>query len=358
MKWMNNWERTRERFCQWWKREGLLVSPHGLPRLTPHATVNAPAYPDSVREAYEDGKARAQRNHQTMASLDFQGDTLAVPDINIGPGSLALFLGSEPGFSPDTVWFDPCIHENDNPETLPPLVFNPQSHWWKVTEETCRETVKWADGHYLAGCPDLVENIDILSAMRDPQTLMIDMIERPEWVEAKVAEINIAFFEAYQRIYEIIKQPDGSSCFAAFALWGPGKTAKVQCDACAMFSPAMFRRFVAPALKEQCEWLDYSMYHLDGTQCIDKLDELLQIEALDAIEWTPQAGIETGGDPRWYDLYRRILAGGKSLQAIEVKVHEIQPLLDTIGPKGVYLTVDAKNEADVEQAIAIGDRYR
>ena len=44
----------------------------------------------------------------------------------------------------------------------------------------------------------------------------------------------------------------------------------------------MFRRFVVPALTEQCEWLDNSMYHLDGTQCIDKLDPLLAIEALAA----------------------------------------------------------------------------
>jgi hypothetical protein len=36
---------------------------------------------------------------------------------------------------------------------------------------------------------------------------------------------------------EIIKLEDGSSfCLEAFRLWGPGKTAKVQCDMSAMFS--------------------------------------------------------------------------------------------------------------------------
>ncbi len=43
---------------------------------------------------------------------------------------------------------------------------------------------------------------------------------------------------------------------------------------------------------------------------------LLAIEPLDAIEWTPQAGIEPGGNRRWHDLYRRILAAGKSVQVL------------------------------------------
>ena len=70
-----------------------------------------------------------------------------------------------------------------------------------------------------------------------------------------------------------------SSTFGAFGIWAPGKTAKLQCDASAMFSPDMFQRFVVPSLTEQCEWLDYSMYHLDGSQAMCHLDALLGIDA-------------------------------------------------------------------------------
>ena len=121
-----------------------------------------------------------------------------------------------------------------------------------------------------------------------------------------------------------------------------------QCDASAMFSPKMFNRFVLPALTAQCEWLDYSMYHLDGTQAMVHLDALLSIEALDAIEWTPQDGLEGGGHPRWYNLYRRILAGGKSLQVVGAAQEEIPPLLDAIGDKGVYILTSFANEQEAE----------
>jgi len=206
---------------------------------------------------------------------------------------------------------------------------------------------------YLVGCPDLIENVDVLSSLRGAQTLCMDMVERPEWVEQKVWEINEVWFAAYQRIYDLIKLEDGSSAFGAFYIWGPGKVAKLQCDASAMFSPAMYQRFVVPMLTAQCEWLDHSLYHLDGTQAMKHLDSLLAIESLDAIEWTPQAGIETGGSKRWHDLYRRILAAGKSVQVVNVEPDEVLPLLDAIGRKGVYMLIQFKDEREAEQ---IGER--
>lgn len=185
----------------------------------------------------------------------------------------------------------------------------------------------------------------------------MDMIERPEWVLEKVAEVNAVFFEVYERVYDIIKLEDGSSVFGAFRLWGPGKVAKVQCDTSAMFSPKMFSQFVVPALTEQCAWLDCSMFHLDGHQCIPHLDLLLNVESLDAIEWTPDPQVPGGGDPAWYAMYRKILDAGKSVQAVGVKPEEVVPLLDAVGGKGMYIMTAAQSEAEAEQLIKAVEPY-
>ena len=229
--------------------------------------------------------------------------------------------------------------------------------WWHTTTEIIRRCVELSQGKYIVGCPDLIENVDVLASLRGAQTLLLDMVERPEWVDQKVLEINRVWFAAYSRIYDLIKLDDGSSTFGAFYIWGPGKVAKIQCDASAMFSPKMYQRFVLPALTAQCDWLDHSLYHLDGTQAMVHLDTLLQIEPLDAIEWTPQAGIETGGNKRWHDLYRRILAAGKSVQVVNVELNEVQPLLDAIGPKGVYLLIQFKDEREAEQVRKLVEPY-
>jgi hypothetical protein len=218
--------------------------------------------------------------------------------------------------------------------------------------------MRLSQGRFLVTIPDLIENLDILAALRDPQTLMLDLLEDSGAVQERVAEINQIYFQVFDQFFKLVRDPWGGNAFSAFCIWGPGKTAKVQCDVSAMISPRMFARFVAPALAEQCEWLDYSMYHLDGTQAIPHLDVLLDIDSLNAIEWTPQVSAPQGGDPMWYDLYRRILDGGKGVQAINVKPREVFPLIDAVGPQGLYIMVTTQSEGEARALEDALEDYR
>ncbi|MFO8006302.1 MAG: hypothetical protein R6V05_01045 [Candidatus Brocadiia bacterium] len=357
--WKENWEETKRHFCDWWRGEGLVVGAWGPPGgREPREETPDPGPSQGLQWQYEHPEWRAQSQHRAMARSRFPIDVLPMPNLDLGPGSLALYMGSEPGFAPGTVWYNSTIEDVEKPEDLPPLQFDPDNRWWRLTVETLQAAAELADGKYLLGCPDLIENIDTLASLRGTQRLLFDMTERPEWVEECMWQINQAFFEAYERIYDIIKMEDGGSAFRAFAIWGPGKTAKVQCDASAMFSPAMFERFVVPALTEQCEWLDYSMFHLDGHQCIPHLDLLLEIEALDAVEWTPDPQVPPPADPEWYPMYRRILEAGKSVQVLQTGHDQLAPLLDAIGPKGVYVMTEFESEADAEKVARIVEPYR
>ncbi len=357
--WKENWEETKRHFVDWWRGEGLVVASWAPPGgRDPREETPDPGPSQGLQWQYEQPRWRALSQHRALARSHFPLDVLPMPNLDLGPGSLALYMGSPPGFAPGTVWYHPTIEDVENPEELPPLALDPDNKWWRMTVETLQAASELADGKYLLGCPDLIENIDILASLRGTQRLLFDMAERPEWVEGAMWQINQAFFEAYDRIYDIIKLKDGSSAFRAFSIWGPGRTVKVQCDASAMFSPAMFERFVVPALTEQCEWLDYSMFHLDGHQCIPHLDLLLGIEALDAVEWTPDPQVPRGGDPEWYPMYRKILEAGKSVQALDVRHDEIAPLLDAVGPKGMYILTWIESEADAEKVSRLIEPYR
>jgi hypothetical protein len=370
--WKQDWELTRERFRAWWQHDGLILhvtAPCDEPRIhgvsperiwggSSGIDTNYPFSghePVSLETAWLDPERRAQLAELDLARTFWGGEAFPYFDTHIGPGSLGMFLGVEAELAPDTVWYKPCITD---PDSQPPLKFDPQHPWFLKHRAIIEAGMRRSRGHYLVGMPDLIENVDTLAALRGTDALLIDMIERPDWVKQRVAEINQAYFEAFDHLFEIIQDPWGGNAFSAFKIWGAGRTAKVQCDMAAMISPKMFAEFVVPALSEQCEWLDYSLYHLDGTQAIIHLDRLLEIDVLDAIEWTPQAGHPQGGDPEWYGLYRRVLAGGKSVQAIDVRPEEVIPLLDAIGTHGVYIMTEAKTEVEARALVEAVEAYR
>lgn len=360
--WKDNWETTKEHFIGWWKHDDLILYGTPLPLAEPHEPVADPGEAPDIAYFYTQPEWKARWNHHRLAHQTYPAEVLPVANTDIGPGSLALYMGGEAVLADDTVWYKPMIDPEDQRTSEfagnPPLRFDPESTWWKIQEATLSACAQLARGKYAVGCPDIIENIDIVAALRDPQLLLMDLVDRPEWVLEKVEEVNQAFFEVYDRVYDIIRMEDGSSVFGAFQLWGPGKVVKVQCDTCAMFSPKMFDRFVTPALTAQCEWLDCSLFHLDGHQCIPHLDLLLEIESLDAIEWTPDPQVPSGGSPTWYPMYRKILEGGKSVQAIQVKPEEVLPLLDAVGGKGMYIMTTFHDEAHAEHLAKAAEPYR
>jgi len=349
MQWKTDWQQARQNHLRWWRRESLALS-LTCPRATPVAPVAKPKPPADLTGRWLDPAYRVAAAEYSMANTHYLAEAFPYFDGYIGPGSTNILLGSTPRFAEDTVWYDPCIAD---PDTYGAIRFDdsPANPWWQIQMDLLREARRRCAGRYLLGVPDLVENLDVLAALRDTQTLLMDLVERPKWVKARLVEINQAYFGIFDRVFDLVHDDQGGSAYCAFGIYGDGKTAKVQCDISCMLSASMFKEFVVGPLTEQCRYLDYSMYHLDGEDALPHLDALLAIEELDAIEWTPIgasgriAGMPTGGSPHWYDLYRRIKAAGKAVQAIQLKVDEVVPLIEAVGPDGLFIELKAPDEA-------------
>jgi hypothetical protein len=352
MKWKPNWPQTRRHFIDWWAGQGLLLA-ISAPRSGGELEASpAPAEQGDPEFQFTNVAFRRRLNEHQMAGQWYGSDWMPMFDNMIGPGSLGTFLGARPVFEPTTVWYEPCISDADV-QADRPIRFDPDNHWFKVHMALLEEGLRSSAGRYLVGVPDLIESLDTLAAMRGSEQLLLDLIERPGWVHRRLEEINEAFFAAFERMYKPLSaQEGGGNAFCAFHIWGPGRTAKVQCDFSAMISPAMFRQFVVPHMSRQCERLDYALYHLDGTTCLQHLEALLEMPGLKAIEWTPQAGLEGGGHRRWFELYRRIRSAGKAVQAVGVEPDEVLPLIDAVGPEGLYVLCSAPDQATAEKLLA------
>lgn len=341
-----DWPRAMAAWEAWWRGEGLalhVTAPRERP-LWSTAEVGAA----DLDTRWLDPAFRVASQERQIAGTYYGGVAFPMFDTHIGPGSLGLFLGCGGWLAESTVWYEPCIAD---PDTHPPLSFRPTGVWWDRHLAVIDAARKASRGRYLVSMPDLIENLDTLAQLRDPQTVLVDLVERPDWVSGRIEEINEAFMECFDALKGRVMDPWGGTCWSAFQIWGAGKTAKIQCDLCCAISARAFRSFVMPAMSRQCAWLDHSMFHLDGTQAMHQLDNLLAMEELQAIEWTPQHPLPGGGSPEWYDLYRRIRRGGKSVQALGVAPHEVEPLIDAVGGDGMLLMVCAESEADARRLL-------
>jgi hypothetical protein len=344
-----DWEESKPRFEAWWNRD---VADRPLVQVTAPRREPLPSRPvrppPSARERWLDADYRIGRFQERASRTSFLGDAFPFLDTNIGPGSLALYLGSPPTFDDATVWYGKCV-ENLAQSPLPH--YDPSNPLWQASLDLCRHGVQRLRGRALVTFPDLIENLDTLASLRGTQELLFDLTERPDEVHRWQRAILDRYFDYYDRLYEIVQDADGGSCFSGFHIWGPGRIAKLQCDMSAMISPAMFEEFVVPYLAEQCRRLDYSVYHLDGPQAIQHLDSLLAIRELDAIQWTPGEGQPGLGSEVWMPLYRRIRSGGKSLMLIFLGAREAERIVEELGPEGIDLCLLAETEEEGREIV-------
>lgn len=374
--WKKNLEETKRHYINWWNHKGIVVNmwdhfqdgvaPHGpysdeKPiRLTEAArndygtgAFGLPGAPQSkdFHQRWFDPEWRANYLDWYVGHSCLKADMLPVANTQLGPGSMAAILGARFEGGEDTIWIHP------NPDFKDKLEFDPNHPNYQIHKDLLRACKRKANGNYYVGMPDLMEGLDVLAALKGTDKVLLDTVMQPEVVEEQLQFINDVYFKVFDELYDIIREGD-EMAFCYFSSWAPGKMTKLQCDISTMISDDDYRRFVQPYLREQCQKIPYTLYHLDGVGALHHLPAILEIEELKAIQWTPGVGEPQGGDPKWYDLYKKIIAGGKSIMACWVTLDQLRPLLDNVGGDGIHLEMDFKNEDEVEKALRIVEEYQ
>ena len=350
--WKPNLEETKKRYINWWNHKGIILNmwEHFQEGVTPHADIPMPPAPKDLNQKWFDPQWRAEYLDWYVAHSSLMADMLPVANTQLGPGSLAAILGGVFEGGEDTIWIHPDPNYKDD------IVFNPNHPNYLLHKELLKACKQKAQGHYYVGMPDLMEGLDVLAAIKGTDKVLLDTVMQPEVLEHQMQQINDIYFKVFDELYDIIREGD-EMAFCYFSSWAPGKMSKLQSDISTMISVDDYCRFVQPFIRQQCQKIDYTLYHLDGVGAMHHLDALLEIKELNAIQWTPGVGEPQGGSPKWYDLYKKILAGGKSIMACWVTLDELRPLLDNIGGDGVHLEMDFHNELEVEQALRIVEEY-
>ncbi len=333
MKYKQNWEETKTKWTNYWQHKNtgrpLMCVVARNPEID-HLSDNKPVeggyrdvicqgkyydLPEDLRwkdmeDKYQNAERIIKRYRQFCKNHLFLAESFPNLNVDFGPGSLASYLGSDIGFKEDTVWFKECLSDWEGVEEFR---FDPESKWFKKHIELVKECRKIAGDDFYVDMPDLMENVDVLASMRGVQNLLFDMIDEPELIGERVKQITDIYYEYFDRFYDIIKDEEGGNAYTVFQIWGPGKTVKLQCDLSALMSPDQFREFILESLKEQAAKADCVLYHLDGPDAIKHMDALMEVEEIDALQWTSGDMGPDGTLEEWYPIYDKAIMAGKSL---------------------------------------------
>jgi 5-methyltetrahydrofolate--homocysteine methyltransferase len=277
-----------------------------------------------------------------LEAMRFYGDAFPYIWLNFGPGIMAGFTGAdvhsvvEPS---ETVWFTP---PGGTPVADVRLGYDPGNIWLRRVQDVAAALVRRWPGQLVVGQTDLGGNLDIIASFRDTQTLLTDLLDRPDDVDRWVSETTALWLRYYDELDAVIR-PSGRGSSSWTPIWSPGKTYMLQSDFSYMISPPMFERFVMPDLEACCAHLDHAFYHLDGKGEIPHLDMLLSIERLRGIQWIPGDGAPPPQD--WLSLLARIRRGGKLCQVF-VSPEGALKIVKNLGGKGFLLVIQHDGALD------------
>ena len=325
-----DYETVKQRYDAFWHREIIdrpLVS----------ITFRKPGYRPfpakeyaSQEERWLDLEYRADELDYNMSQTDFLYD--AVPSVmpNLGPEIFSAWCGCGYIFGPDTTWSIPAINDWEQDAHKARIDFN--HPLFIALVDFTEMLIERGKGKYAVGLSDFHPGGDHLAALRDPANLAIDLIENPEWVVEMLTRSMPDYYAAYGVFYNMIKRAGmpttswlASPCDRTFYI--PSN------DFSCMISKKMFDDFFLNGLRQECQFYEHSIYHLDGPDALHHLDSLLSIPELDAIQWVCGTGNE--GYHRWIQLYQKIQAAGKGI-FLACDVSELPLVFETLKPEGIW----------------------
>ena len=325
----DRWDRIRETYARWWSGElDRPVIPVELcgrdpGRPMPSAPLLTQATCTALDVPVED---LIDRIDYELSMRVYLGD--AYPRVNLdafGPGVIAAMLGARLDNSTGQVWLHP---PDDTPAAELHFEYDPENIWLRRIKEICAAAAARWEGSVQVGMADLDGNLDVLSAFRPGEKLLLELVDAPDDVKRLTWEAHEMWHRIYGELNDAMRAANyGYTDWAG--IYSDVPCYMLQCDFAYMISPHMFDEFAKPELEATCVRLRRSFYHLDGPGQLSHLDSLLTIDDLDGVQWVPGAGKPECD--RWPEVYRKIHAAGRKIQVIGAGFETLDAVFEQVG---------------------------
>jgi len=344
-----DWDEAKERLRSWWGHEyfGRCALAVYAPRDNP-AQRPRPSQPKTVEDKWYDLDAVAERNEYNLSRTFYGGEAIPMWDAGYpGIAAIPTMLGCPFSVDMSTGWHDPLLTDPDGFDVRA-LCLDENHPAYKYHFAVMARAMRETPGRSFPSMGAFYHGGDTLAALRGTEQLLIDCIERPEAVRDAEEYLMDMWFDFYDRTYAAVNGAEqGSACF--FGIWAPGKTYGVSNDFSYNISTSMYCDLFLPAIKRQIEFLDYSIYHVDGVGSFKHVDALLELPRLQAVQILP--GANQPSPLHFMDLLKKVQAAGKNL-ALWIAPEEVEQALSELLARGLLLVTYPKSQAQGEELLS------
>jgi hypothetical protein len=347
-----DFEEVMSRYEAWWD---CAIVDRPLVSVTvpkPVGEQREPLRPEyaNFRDRWMDTETIVRNSAIRLRNNVYLGDSLPVAWPNLGPEIFSAFYGCEMEYGESTAW-SRSILQDWSDEAVNALRLDTGGFFFRKAMELTDALIDSARNQFIVGYTDLHGGADALAAFRDPQELLLDVIEEPVAVRRLCDRITTDFLRVYDIFHEKLSSagmPSTTWC----PVTGHGKVHIPSCDFSCMISAQAFEDLFLPAIVRECRHMDRCIYHLDGPQALRFLDRLLDIPEIHAIQWIPGAGRDHWAD--WIDVYQRIQYRNKAMQVRSIPAADLPELFKVLRPEGVWISsvTGVTNRQEAEWVLA------
>jgi len=366
---LESWEKIKQYYKAWWNCEVLDKVPIWVaaPRDDPQSREILSGSAIEVRREEAFDKEKVIGCAEKILRATFYGG-VAFPCYwpNFGTDVFSAYLGAEIEFSPVFLpayaalhpkggvpvswarWNNPILKDYSD---LSMIQIREDNFYWQKTKEFISCALERSQGNYFVGLTDIHPSIDSLAVLRgSPQQVCLDLVDDPEGVKRAMKLLWKAWHKVYEETYRITTEhQEGSSTW--INLWFPKKGYPVENDLSCLISTSMYQEFFLEELVSEINYLDYSIYHLDGPDALKHLDIILEIPCLNAVQWVPGARMAQEGVARWISVYRKIQDKGKAI-IVYCKPDEVDFVLDSLAPEGLMIATQCSSEKEARRLLS------
>jgi hypothetical protein len=218
--------------------------------------------------------------------------------------------------------------------------------WFRTYIEFAEALVRISNGNFPVSHSPELGPTDLHAVLRGHTRSVLDLTDCPEESSELLWQTGEIFREFTEEFWKRVPLYRSGYFDAQYSLWSPGPIIRMQEDASAVYSPALYRKFVQPVDRMLASHFANSFIHLHSTSMF-LLDAILEIEEIRCLE----VNNDVMGPPvaEMARCFQKIQKAGRPLLIRGAfSAEEMRLLMDSLEPDGLFVNIMVDNMKEIE----------